>query len=124
MRVNIGDIVLLPILKFDGTQEVAMFMVVHHDCEIIQASTRFQAVKISTKPATFQVSLDSNVYSFLKHDSFINCSIISSFIEQQVINIIGRANRYIIENTRNQLLNYFKSVELQLDTAVGRFTRS
>lgn len=115
MRVNVGDIVLVEFPKFNGEVENAMFLVIHHDCTIIRASTRFQAVKISTNPATFQIELKSSIHTFLRYDSYINCSIISSFIEEQVIQIIGRANQYIINNVLGQLNNYFNSVKSQLE---------
>lgn len=120
MRVNVGDIILVTLLCFDGHTENAMFMVVHHDGDLIKGSTRFQAVKISTKPTTFQVSLRAQCHPFLRYDSFINCSIISSFIEEQVINIVGRANPYIIKTVSTQLSKYFDSVNSQMELMSNR----
>lgn len=119
MRVNVGDFVLLEYKTFEGEIAKGIFYVIYHECKDIASSTAFSAVKVSSHASGYQIPISSYVFPFLKHDSFINCSSMHRFMEDEVLDIIGRGNNYCLTKVRIQLKSYFLSIRDQLDDRIS-----
>lgn len=117
MRVNVGDFVVINYMTFSGEITKGIFYVVYHESnDVSKSSTAFSAVKVSSTSSGYQIPISSNVFKFLKHDSFINCSSMHRFMENDVLDILGRGNEYTLQRIMTQLNSYYKAIDKQLNS--------
>ena len=122
MRVDIGDVVLLPFANFDGSMTTGLFLVLYHEAhDGDRASTNFTGVKISSHEYHYSIPLEKMFLSFLHHDSFVNCNQQHRFQESQVIRRIGMVNRPSMFAIASQIKNYHYKVSKQLDSFIGEY---
>ena len=119
MRVNVGDIVLIKYMNFDGEITLGLFAVNYHECKDHPISTNFSAIKVCTKPGCFQVNLLKRYLPFLEHDSFLNCNMQFRFREDQVLKICGRLTTYYLNKMLQQVVSYQCSTNRQLQDLIG-----
>lgn len=122
MRVNIGDVVLLPYLNFHGEVVRAMFLVIYHEAfDGNMASTNFTGVKVSSSEYHYGIELRKEYLPFLHTDSWLNCNQQHRFTEQQVIRRVGVLNPVISYHVLQQIKNYNAKIERQLNNFVGDY---
>lgn len=114
MRVNPGDFILLDYRNHDGEIVKGIFYVVYHESYALKNSTSFIAAKVSSHVSGFQVPIAAKVFTFLKHDSYINCSSLHRFVENEVLDIIGRGNDYCFKRVNTQMKCLFNLIDTQL----------
>lgn len=114
MRVNVGDVVLIKYRTYQDELVNGLFVVCYHESQNIRASEGFTAIKISSKSGCYQIALLKQATDFIDHDSYINCNMTMKFIEDQVIDIIGRVNKHILNSMILQLEQYHKDMQKQL----------
>lgn len=120
MRVNIGDVVLIDYITFEGEKETGLFTVVYHEASDIRISTNFTAIKVSSEKYCYNVNLEKKYLPFLNHDSFLNCNQFFRFREDQVNGILGRLTPYYLNKTLQQTKNYFKKIVDGLILNIGK----
>lgn len=119
MRVNVGDIVLVKYMNFDGEITFGLFAICYHECRDKITSTNFTGIKVCTKPGCYQVNLLKQYLPFLEHDSYLNCNMQIRFREDQVIRICGHLTNYYCNKMFQQMLSYQDSMNRQLESLLG-----
>lgn len=123
MPVNIGDVFIAEYIAFDGQLEKGYFLVYSKDNYWLSGTKTFSAIKICTNPLSYQVELKKEIFPFLDHTSYANCSCQQRFSENQVIKIKGMVNSFILDKIKKQLTNFNNDVCNQLDSAVLQYNR-
>lgn len=122
MRVNIGDVVLLPYLNMMGDVVNAMFVVIYHEAyDGNPASTNFTGIKVSTHEYHYGISLKKDYLPFLHNDSWLNCNQQHRFTESQVIHRVGVLSRPVMYQVSKQLENYHEKTLRQADVFIGTY---
>lgn len=119
MRVNVGDIVLAKYLDFDLDIQTAMFVVCYHESYDVRTSSNFTAIKISSNEGCYQIPLLKEYLPFLNHDSFLNCSTMFRFREDQVLKRVGELTPYYLNKMLQQTSNYYRRMSKQITEAIG-----
>lgn len=119
MRVNVGDVILVKYMNFDGEITLGLFVVCYHEYSDNPISTNFTAIKVCTHSGCYQIKLLKFYLPFLDHDSFLNCNMQFRFREDQVLKICGRLTTYYNNKMLQQLLSYQKSMNEGLRKLIG-----
>ena len=120
MKVDVGDVVLIEFMDYQRVKTTGLFAVFYHESYDIPTSSSFRCIKISTESRSYQVPLQARFHAFLDHDSYLNCTSQFTFLESQVIKIIGRLSPYILDRIVYQLNHLNASTVRQLRTKIGR----
>lgn len=123
MAVNIGDVVLVDYLDFDNEMTTGLFLVYSVDNYWLSTLKSFSAIKICSKPQSFQVKLDQKQFKFLDHTSYANCICQHKFREDQIKSTLGVVNTFILNCIKKQLTNMNKDIDEQLDTTINHYNR-
>ena len=122
MRVNIGDVILVPYGTYSGEIKNAVFLVIYHEAyDGNRSSSDFTGIKISSHEYHYGILLKKDFLPFLHHDSYINCNQQHRFSEDQVIKRLGEVNKQSMFNILQQLKNYNAATQRKLNQFIGSY---
>lgn len=120
MKVNVGDVVLAKYKNFDGEVVLSMFVVIYHERVDIPTSNKFTGAKISSTFSGYPIDLDRKYLRFLDHDCYLNSSTQLRFSEKEVIDVIGKINKHVMNKLIIQLTNYHSRMVDSLKDILGK----
>lgn len=111
--VKIGHVVLCSYLDFEGTLRDGMFVIVGIDKHNNYAT--YEAIKLSTTEASYQVLIRARDLTCLSYDSYLNCTDLQKIASDQCKTILGRLSSKCMSIVKTQIKNAWRHFYDQMD---------
>jgi hypothetical protein len=121
--VNVGDVVRARYLTYEGIEKIGYFLIISDDKYISHSLKGYNALKISSNGAFYEIELDSSRFTFLDHTSYINCGHQQRLYSKMITKNCGVVSADILCRVVKQLENFNKDINKQLDTTIKYFNR-
>jgi len=121
--VNVGDVVYAKYLTSNGEEKLGYFIVISKDSFFVPSFSGYNALKISSNPAMYQIELDAKRFTFLQHTSYINCGHQQRLYPALIVKNLGVVSADILYRIGKQLENFNKDIDKQLDATMKYFNR-
>lgn len=123
ITANVGDVVYAKYLTYDGVEKIGYFLIISKDSFWLSNLCGYNALKISTDKAFYEIELGCERFGFLQHTSYINCGHQQRLYPSLLVKNCGVVGPDILCRVVKQLENFNKDVNKQLDTSIKYFNR-